>query len=137
MHRAQGYGATFDAYVTTANRDSLVIVQIEHIHAVENIEAILAVPGVDGFIVGPYDLSGSMGIPGKLTHPKVEAALRRVLAASKASKVPAGIHIVRPSASDLRRRLAQGFRLIAYGVDFLFLGDSCRDGLKQARREAR
>ena len=57
LARAQGYGINFDAYVTNANADTLLLVQIEHREAVENIEQILSVTGIDGVFIGPYDLS--------------------------------------------------------------------------------
>jgi 2-dehydro-3-deoxyglucarate aldolase len=58
LARAQGYGMDFERYNNRLNRDSVVIVQIEHIKAVENLDDILSVDGVDAFFVGPYDLSG-------------------------------------------------------------------------------
>jgi 2-dehydro-3-deoxyglucarate aldolase len=58
LSRAQGYGMDFHGYRERAQEQTIVIVQIEHILGVENLEAILAVDGVDGFIIGPYDLSG-------------------------------------------------------------------------------
>ena len=63
--RAQGYGACFDEYFEWQSNNTLVIVQIEHIDAVSNIDEIFGVDGVDGFFIGPNDLSGSMGILGK------------------------------------------------------------------------
>jgi 2-dehydro-3-deoxyglucarate aldolase len=71
LARAQGYGAGFDAYQKWVVNDSVVIVQIEHIEGVRNLGQILAVPGVAGFIVGPYDLSGSLGLPGQFDHPEM------------------------------------------------------------------
>ena len=71
LARAQGYGINFDAYVTNANADTLLLVQIEHREAVENIEQILSVTGIDGVFIGPYDLSLSLGIPGRLNHPNI------------------------------------------------------------------
>ena len=71
LARAQGYGINFDAYVTNANADTLLLVQIEHRDAVENIEQILSVTGIDGVFIGPYDLSLSLGIPGRLNHPNI------------------------------------------------------------------
>ena len=71
LARAQNYGVAFEAYVRDANRDGLLIVQIEHIEAVNNIDEILSVPGIDGTFIGPYDLSMSMGKPGKLNDPDV------------------------------------------------------------------
>ena len=67
--RAQQYGLTLSEYVRTANDRVAVIVQIEHIDAVVQMNEILAVPGVDGVIVGPYDLSASLGRPGRDRPP--------------------------------------------------------------------
>jgi len=128
LARAQGYGQTFDEYVRHANEDSLLIVQIEHIDAVQNIDEIITVPGIDGTFIGPYDLSMSIGLPGQLHHPDVEEAKRRVLEATKAQGLVPGIHLVHPdtAAKDLDQCVALGYQFIALGTDILFLGDSCR-----------
>ena len=128
LARAQGYGEHFDAYVKSANDDSLLIVQIEHKDAVANIEEILAVPGIDGTFIGPYDLSLSLGIPGQLTHPDIVAAKRRVLDAALSNGLVAGVHFVHPgtAAADCRQAVEEGYRFIAVGTDILFLGDSAR-----------
>ncbi len=137
LARAQGYGPDFDSYVEDANRDSLLMVQIEHIDAVNNIEDILSVPGIDGTFIGPYDLSMSMGLPGKLDHPEMEAAKRTVLEASKAHGLAAGIHLVHPDRAreELGHCMEQGYQFIALGTDILFLGDSCRRLHDAARRQ--
>lgn len=134
LARAQRYGERFSEYVSSANDDSLLIVQIEHVDAVRNIEEILSVPGIDGTFIGPYDLSMSMGLPGQIDHPDVVAARRRVLEATKARGVAPGIHLVHPdrAAVDLAAALAEGYRFIALGTDILFLGDSCRALQRQA-----
>jgi 2-dehydro-3-deoxyglucarate aldolase len=128
LARAQGYGERFDEYVKHANDDSLLIVQIEHKTAVENIEEILSVPGIDGTFIGPYDLSMSLGIPGQINHPDVVAAKKKVLDATLAHGLIAGIHFVHPTsaAADCKAAVAAGYRFIAIGTDILFLGDSAR-----------
>ena len=138
LARAQGYGEHFSEYVTHANADSLLIVQIEHIDAVANIEEILSVPGIDGTFIGPYDLSMSMGLAGQLDHPAVVTAKARVLAATKAHGLTAGIHLVHPdrAAADIAAVVAEGYRFIALGTDILFLGDSCRDLFRRASASA-
>lgn len=90
LARAHGYGATFREYVSTANDRIAVIIQIEHIAAVERIEEIAAVKGIDGWFIGPYDLSASMGKPGATTDPDVLDAIGRVKEAAKRAKVPLG-----------------------------------------------
>jgi 2-keto-3-deoxy-L-rhamnonate aldolase RhmA len=128
LARAQGYGQRFAEYVAEANDSTLLIVQIEHEEAVRNIDEILAVPGIDGTFIGPYDLSMSMGLPGQLEHPDVVAARRRVLDATKAHGLAAGIHLVHPdrAVQDIGRFIADGYQFIALGTDILFLGDACR-----------
>lgn len=128
LARAQGYGVTLDEYVQSANRDSLLFVQIEHIDAVRNIDEILSVPGIDGTFVGPYDLSMSMGLASQLHHPDIEAAKQRVLEATKAHGLASGIHLVHPdtAAEELKQCIKLGYQFIALGTDILFLGDSCR-----------
>ena len=129
LARAQGYGINFDAYVTNANADTLLLVQIEHREAVENIEQILSVTGIDGVFIGPYDLSLSLGIPGSLNHPDILAAKQKVLSATRAHGLIAGMHFVQPqtAASDCQKAISEGYRFIALGTDILFLGDSARD----------
>jgi len=128
LARAQGYGVTLNEYVRNANRDSLLMVQIEHIDAVKNIDEILSVPGVDGTFIGPYDLSLSMGLVGQLDHPDVETAKQRVLEATNARGLVPGIHLVHPDTAvdELKNCANLGYRFIALGTDILFLGDSCR-----------
>jgi 2-dehydro-3-deoxyglucarate aldolase len=135
LARAQGYGVALDEYVRNANRDGLLMVQIEHIDAVKNIDEILSVPGIDGTFIGPYDLSLSMGLAGQLQHPDVEVAKQHVLEATKTHGLAPGIHLVHPdtAAEDLRKCAELGYRFIALGTDILFLGDSCRSLHTMAR----
>ena len=128
LARAQGYGTGLSDYVDAANRDGLVMVQIEHADAVEHIDEILSVAGIDGTFIGPYDLSASLGIVGQLDHPLVLAATKRVLQATRARGLAAGIHLVHPdrAVDQLPDVIAAGYRFIALGTDILFLGDSCR-----------
>ena len=128
LARAQGYGENFDAYVQNANADTLLIVQIEHRDAVAHIDEILSVSGIDGTFIGPYDLSLSLGIPGQLDRPEVQAAKLKVLDATHKHGLVAGVHLVQPStaAEDCRLAVREGYRFIALGTDILFIGDSAR-----------
>src|SRR5208283_2051036 len=74
LGRAHNFGLNFDEYVQTINNRSIVVIQIEHIDALKNLDEILQVPGIDAIIIGPYDLSGSLGVPGKFDHPKFKDA---------------------------------------------------------------
>ena len=121
LWRAQGYGRTFEEYRSWLEQHCTVIVQIEHIHGVRNLKDILDVDGVDGFIIGPYDLSASLGVPGELQKPVVVEALQEVEAVATTSEKWAGFHIVHPDHDQLKRTIERGYDFIAYGVDFTFL----------------
>lgn len=119
LGRAAGFGLDFQAYVERANRETAVVVQIEHVDGVNSIEEVLDVPGVDCVFVGPYDLSGSMGRLGATNHPDVTAAIARVTAACRSRRTACGIFA--PSAAAARE-LSEDFSLLAIGSDALVLG---------------
>jgi 2-keto-3-deoxy-L-rhamnonate aldolase RhmA len=127
--RAQGYGVGFQDYLKWQADGPVVIVQIEHTEAVERLEEILTVPGVDGFIVGPYDLSCSMGFPGQFEREEFRGAMRRIREASHRRGCPGGLHIVEPDPAQLERALAEGYSFIAYSVDFRILDAGARAGI--------
>jgi 2-dehydro-3-deoxyglucarate aldolase len=126
LARAQGYGVYFDAYRTWNERESVVIVQIEHIQAVEHLEAILSVPGVDAFIVGPYDLSASLGVPGEFSHPDFLHAMDQIhRTMGEQPDVAPGFHVVQPEPGELTRKVKEGYRFLAYSLDTLLLAETC------------
>ena len=131
LYRAQGFGDNFEEYRNTLNKESLVIAQIEHQQAVENIDDILTVSGIDGVMIGPYDISGSLGVIGELDHPKVKEARAKVLAAAKASNKAAGIHVVEPSTDEVRDRIKEGFNFIAYSTDAIMLNSRFREDARE------
>jgi 2-dehydro-3-deoxyglucarate aldolase len=133
LARAQGYGSRFAEYFEWQQDESIVVVQIEHIDAVDNLESILAVPGVDAYIVGPYDLSGSMGLPGQFEAPEFIDALERIRAIGEKVNMPGGVHIVEPDPQALSQCIDEGNLFIAYGVDTRMLDIACREGLKNVR----
>lgn len=121
---ANDYGTKFQDYVKKANDSTLLIVQIEHIKGVENIDSILSLSEVDGVIIGPYDLAGSMGHVGQPDHPEVKAACQTILEGCiRHSKAP-GIHVVKTDISKVNEERLRGFKFIAYGIDSMFLMDS-------------
>ena len=131
LARAQKYGEDFESYRLWNQEKSLVIVQVEHIKAVENLEDILSVPGVDGFIVGPYDLSGSLGVPGQFEHPAVLEALQQVKRIASERQALSGYHVIPPDLRAFRAKKNEGFQFIAFSLDIMFLGQSCREALKK------
>ena len=130
LARAQKYGADFENYKNWNQDKSVVIVQVEHIKAVENLEEILDVPGVDGFIVGPYDLSGSLGVPGQFDHPDVVEALQHVKTVAKEKNALSGFHIIQPDPILVAEKENEGYKFIALSLDILYLGNACRQTLR-------
>jgi len=135
--RMNNWGSDFDAYRKTANDDIAVVVMIESRQGVENIYEILAVDGVDGVFIGPYDLSGSYGVPGQTAHEQVKVGCQRVLDACRAAGKAAGMHVVIPTPAAIAQALKDGFTFLALGVDTVFLNAGARDALACARSQAK
>ena len=131
--RANNWGVDFASYAQNANEDICVVVMIESKEAVEHIDEILAVEGVDGVFIGPYDMSGSYGCVGKTSDPVIVEACAKVLEACKRCGKAAGQHIVLPDDKNVAKALADGFTFIALGTDIVFLADGARDALAFAR----
>ena len=129
--RAHGYGFKFQEYVSTANDETVVVVQAEHIDAVNNMEAIVRVPGLDAVLVGPYDLSASLGCLGEVTHPDVVSAIERVTQICQAAHLPLGIFGMSPEA--VQPYLKRGYTLIIVGIDTVLLGNAARQLLAQLK----
>ena len=115
FHRAAGFGKDFETYFAEANDSLLTIVQIETAKAIENIEEIAEVEGVDVLFVGPLDLSVSLGIPQQVDHPDFRDAVSKVVAASRNAGKAAGILI--PTPERLPLMVEDGFTFIAVGSD--------------------
>ena len=133
LGRAQGYGTKFLEYFRWQKKNIKTIVQIESIKALNDLDKILREPGISGFLIGPYDLSCSLGIPGRLKRPKYRAIEQKILAAGRIAKCPAGIHIVEPDVAEVRRVLKMGYRIVIYSVDFRMLDVSARNGIAAAK----
>ena len=131
--RANDWGVNFDDYARTANDNIAVVVMIESKQGVENIDEILAVDGADGVFIGPYDMSGSYGMPGRTDHATVRDACARVSEACDKAGKSAGIHVVIPTPEAVREAVDGGFTFIAVGVDTVFLTESARAALAAAR----
>jgi 2-keto-3-deoxy-L-rhamnonate aldolase RhmA len=125
VSRAHGYGPRMSEYLGSSADETTVIVQIESGRAVESIDAILATDGVDAAVIGPFDLSGSLGHLGDITHPEVAAAIDAVAAAGRRRGVPVGIFC--GSAELAQGYLARGFSPIAVGVDCMLLAAAARE----------
>lgn len=133
LARAQQFGPGFKDYLEWQKDGPTVIVQIEHQSALGHLDEIFTTPGVDGFIIGPYDLSCSMGMPGEFDRPEFVSAIQTILQTGMRVGCPAGIHIVEPDPQSLRQVIGEGYRFIAYSVDIRMLDAFAREGIKVAK----
>ena len=120
--------ADYEDYYAQANDEVLVIVQIEHYTAVENIEEILSVPNIDIAFVGPYDLSTSMGLQGQLNHPEIQKSCKKVIEACEKHNVIPGIMTWTDGIEQHRN---MGFKFLLGGID----GAILYNGVKQLVNE--
>lgn len=119
VERATQWGLGLQAYLEKANRETLVIPIIENVQAAEQFDAILDVPGVDALFFGPFDLAASMGHLGAWSHPEVWSRIDMMRKRAQSKGMPLGI--VAPTAAEARRRVDEGYRMIAVGFDAVLL----------------
>lgn len=133
LARSGDYGmvtSTMD-YFKTENEETLVVVHCENEEGLLNLESIAEIPDIDVIFLGPFDMSQSLGIPGEIYHPKVEAAAERVLKVTKAAGKAAGIFVT--DGEQAKRRIAQGFQYITINVDTTIFGKAYKNELEKAK----
>ncbi len=130
--RAADYGqkVPLSQYISQANSETLVVAHIETEDAVERLPEIIKVDGLDVAFLGPTDLSNSLGFPGDLQNPKVQATFQRFVEILKGSDVALGIMV--PNADAARMWKGRGARYIAIGLESV-LNPACRNYLKAVR----
>lgn len=124
--RPNKYGVEFNEYAAKANDMITVIAMIETKEAVENIDDILSVDGIDGVFIGPYDLSGSYGIVGQVDHDIIKQAKIKVLESCRKHNKVAGQHIVRATKENVKEAIELGYTFLALGTDILFIDNEAR-----------
>jgi 2-dehydro-3-deoxyglucarate aldolase len=124
LSRANNFGKNFDKYFLKKSKTIKIIVQIEHFEAVHNIEEILANKNINGFFIGPYDLSASLGVPGKFNsqiYKKYESIIKNFM---KNKKMIKGVHVIEPDLNEIKKKKNDGFNFIAYSLDFKMIMNS-------------
>jgi 2-keto-3-deoxy-L-rhamnonate aldolase RhmA len=107
-------------YIKAANASILTIAQIEHVDALNNLDEILAVPGLATVVIGPNDLAGSLGHPGETRHPDVVRAIDTVLASARKTGFPVGL-AGGGEPDDFVQWIRKGVRWVSLGADFWLL----------------
>ncbi|TVZ55503.1 2-dehydro-3-deoxyglucarate aldolase [Lutibacter sp. Hel_I_33_5] len=133
LARAQKYGFGFEDYKDNEADDIKLIVQIEHVDAVNNLEEILSLDAIDGTFIGPFDLSGSMGKPGKYDDDDVKEVLQRYEDIVKKYNKLIGFHVIQPDYQLVLDKIEKGYNFIAFSLDTLFLGTIARNQVLKYR----
>lgn len=121
LSRAQGYGNNFNEYIEWVENEQTVIGQIEHIEAINDLESITNVDGIDALMIGPYDLSASMGCPGQFDRPEVKKAIKKFNDVCKRNCMASGLHIVPVEENRVQNAIENNYSFIGFGTDFNFL----------------
>jgi 2-keto-3-deoxy-L-rhamnonate aldolase RhmA len=125
LNRASMYGLDFADYLASANEGTTVVVQAENVDAVENIEEICEVEGIDAVLIGPYDLSASMNRTGRLDDREVQAAIAHVRDTCRARGVRLGFYGITPDL--VTPRIAEGYNLLCCSADIALLAAGARE----------
>ena len=133
LARAQNYGFGFDDYKDNIADNVKLIVQIEHIDAVNNLEDILSLDDIDGTFIGPYDLSGSMGKPGNYNDDDVIKIIKKYEDTAKKYNKLIGYHVIEPDYNLVNEKIESGYNFIAFSLDTLFLGTIIRNQIKKIK----
>ena len=123
--RANLFGKNFNEYIKEAEQP-LLIAMIEHINAINELDDILKVDELDAILIGPYDLSTSMNLTAQFDHPEFSKAIRDIKNKSESANIPCGIHVVSPSVDDLKEKIDDNYRFIAYSIDSVILTNFLR-----------
>lgn len=131
LGRAHGYGKDFATYLEHANQDTVIVLQAETLAVLDCVEEIAALEAVDAILIGPYDLSASLGHMGDISHPVVQDAIQRVKQACDKQSTQLGIFGV--TAGSVSPYKAMGFTLLTVGVDTIFLQTAATHELNELR----
>jgi len=129
---AAEFYANRDSYLAHLDDNHVLILWIEHIGAVNQLDQILTLPGVDALVLGPVDLTYSMGLPWQISHPQVQAAIETTVSKAVAAHMPVGISV---TAEDSESWRAKGVNILFLGTDLEFIlhgGAAARNRLCQA-----
>ncbi len=106
-----------ERYVEQANRNNVLLINVESCAAIDRLEELVAVPGLDGVVIGPHDLSCSLGIPEQYDHPRFQEAVSHILRTSRRCGIGAGIHFMGDADREVVWARDAGLNLIIHNAD--------------------
>ena len=118
--RANLFGRNFDSYVEEAQQP-IIVAMIENIDALDELDDILKVKGLDALLIGPYDLSASMNLTEKFKDQKFLDAISTIKDKANRANIPCGVHIVEPDKSELEKKIEAGYKFIPFSIDSVVL----------------
>jgi 2-dehydro-3-deoxyglucarate aldolase len=127
LSRCTGYGLWSDEYFKKSEAEIFFGIMIEHIDAIPNLDEIFSIKGIDAVFIGPYDLSGSMGIPGEFDNHLFKETLETIYEKACEYKITLGAHEIHPGKETIQTMIDRGIRFIACGTDTLFLLEKSLD----------
>lgn len=132
LYRAQNYGINdgFEKYREAHPKNLKLVIQVEHFEAIDNLAEMISNKQVYATLIGPFDLSGSLGLPGKFNDKSVQNCLEKYEHIVRDSSVKLGYHIIRPNKSNISEKVSKGYDFIALGLDTLLLAESLKQVLK-------
>ena len=129
--RANLYGKYFNEYKVEAS-SPFIVAQIEHIDAINNLDNILNVDGLDAVFIGPYDLSASLNKTGDFNNQNFKLAINKFESFCAKYDIAFGIHIVIPDKNELLKKIDSGYLFNGYGTDAMFLIQNSENPLKSS-----
>ena len=130
--RANLFGKNFKEYFKEAQKP-IIVAMIESVQAIDNLDLILKVKGLDAVLIGPYDLSASMNIAGEFEKKIFLTAIDKIRSLAIENSVAYGIHVVDPDVQNLENRIEEGYQFIAYSIDSVFLSKVCENPIKSQK----
>jgi len=127
--RANLFGGRFDEYCQES-QEPLIVAMIENIKALNELEDIVRVKGLDAIMIGPYDLSASLGKVGNFNDKDFARVKESIINIAKKNHMPCGLHIVEPSKKALSDKILEGYQFLAYSMDSVFMRDAFSHPLK-------
>ncbi|NLB91847.1 MAG: aldolase, partial [Bacteroidales bacterium] len=123
------------AYLNNFNAGSMCLVNIESVAAIENLDLLLSVPGLDAVIIGPHDLSVSLGLPEQYEHPEYQKTVTEIIRKSRAKGIHAGIHF--PSDPNRQiRYMKEGANIVLHSTDVVLFSQKLREDMARIKDAA-
>ena len=127
VNRAHAYGLDFDEYIHTWNDSSIFLLQIESVLGVQNIDQLVSFDDVDGVMIGPLDLAGSLGVPGQTKHHLVLEASQHVIDACKRHGKSCGTQVANATSAEVNFLFDLGYSYAILGSDLFVLTNWASD----------